>query len=242
MVVYVNVEFLAKDAAKAAERGDLIVIIDALRCSSTVVTALANGARAIIPVKTLAEARRIHAENPDYILAGERGGLKPSGFNLGNSPLEYSRERVSGKTIILTTTSGTSALTYSRGADWILVGAFLNARAIAEKAYSIASAEGINVSVVQAGTEGRFSLEDFLCAGAIISELPKGGVELSDAAQASLLAFEHAKNDLLANVMRSSHARRLVELGFIKDIEFSCKKDLLPIVPIYRGGVISKIE
>lgn len=242
MVIQVNVDFLAKDAAKAAKRGDLIIVIDALRCSSTIVTALANGAKAIIPVKTVHEARRIHAKNPSYILAGERGGLKPRGFNLGNSPLEYTSEKISGKTIILTTTSGTLALTYSREASWVLIGAFLNAKAIAEKASLIANAEDINISIVQAGTNGRFSLEDFICAGAIINELPECNIKLSDAAQASLLAFKHAKDDLLAYVIRSDHSRRLIELGFIKDIEFSCKKDLFSVVPVYRGGVITKIK
>ncbi len=244
MVIRVNVEFLAKDAVKAVDRGDLIVIIDALRCSSTIVTALANGAKAIIPVRTLDEARRFHAENPNYILAGERGGLKPRGFELGNSPLEYTPEKVSGKIIILTTTSGTSALTYSRGAKWIFVGSFLNAKAVAEKSISIANAEDIGISIVQAGTKGRFSLEDFLCTGAIVNELSKSEseVELSDAAQASLLAFKDAEDDLLANIMKSNHSKKLIELGFTKDIEFSCRKNLFSIVPIYRKGIITKIE
>ncbi|MBS7654517.1 2-phosphosulfolactate phosphatase, partial [Candidatus Bathyarchaeota archaeon] len=113
MSIKVNIEFLAKDSEKAAKRGDLIIIIDALRCCSSIVTALANGAEAIIPVKTLREAYRIHARNPKYLLAGERGGLKPRGFDLGNSPLEYTSERVHGKIILLTTTSGTTAITRS---------------------------------------------------------------------------------------------------------------------------------
>ncbi|MEM2401584.1 MAG: 2-phosphosulfolactate phosphatase [Candidatus Bathyarchaeia archaeon] len=238
MVINVDVEFLARDAARAARRGDLVIVIDVLRCSSTIVTALANGAKAIIPVKTLKEARRERLNKPDYILAGERGGLKPRGFDLGNSPLEYTSERISGKVIVLTTTSGTRALIYSRGARWILVGSLLNAEAVAKAAYSIARSEDIGVTIVQSGTNGRFSLEDFICAGAIVSKLPEGNIKLSDSAQASLLAFRYAKNNLRAILMESAHSRRLIDLGFSRDIEFSCQMDYFRVVPIYDGNVI----
>lgn len=241
MTIEVNTEFLAKDALKAVKRGDLIIVVDVLRCSSTIVTALANGARMIIPAKTLREARKMRVENPDYLLGGERGGLRPKGFNLGNSPLEYTREKVFGKIIVLTTTSGTRALIYSKDAKWVLVGSLLNAGAVAEKAISIADSEGINVSVIQSGTNGKFSLEDFLCAGAIISMLPKDNISLSDSAQAALLAFKHAESNLCANLMKSEHSKRLVKLGLTEDIKFSCQINMFAIVPLYRGGVITKI-
>jgi len=242
VVINVNVEFLAKDATKAVGRGDLIIVIDVLRCSSTIVTALYNGARAIIPAKTLSEARKLRAKNPEYLLAGERGGLRPPDFDLGNSPLEYVREKVFGKTIILTTTSGTLALINSRGAKWVLVGSFLNARAVAEKAFSIACEEEVGISIIQAGTEGRFSLEDFICSGAILSRLPDESVGFSDSAQAALLAFRYAKNDLYANLMRSNHSKKLIKLGFGEDIKFSSQMDIYAIVPLFRGGIITKIN
>jgi len=240
MDVNVKTEFLAKNAREAAEREDLIIVIDALRCCSTIVTALANGAKAIIPVKTLREAYKIRAMNSDYLLAGERGGVKPRGFDLGNSPLEYTRERVRGKTIVLTTTSGTTALALSKDSKHVFIGSFLNAKAVAEKAFEIASAEHMDISIVQSGTKGKFSLEDFICAGAIISRMPQKHVEMSDSALASLLAFKHAETDLCATVMKSSHSRKLIELGFKKDIEFSCRLDLFQITPIYREGKIVK--
>ncbi len=238
--VNVSVEFLADDAEKAVRRRDVIVIVDALRCTTTIVAALANGAEAIIPVETMGEALRIHSENPDYLLAGERGGLKPRGFDLGNSPLEYVHERICGKTIILTTTSGTVALARSRNARWVLIGSFLNAGAVAKRTVLIAEDKGADVSIVQSGTKGRFSLEDFLCTGAIISRMPKNSVELSDAAQAALLAFKHAENDLCGNLMNSEHSRELVKLGFGGDIEFACQLDLFPVVPVCESGIITK--
>lgn len=241
MVIEVHTKFLAKDAIKAAERGDLIIVVDVLRCSSTIVTALANGARMIIPAKTLREARKMRVENPDYLLGGERGGLRPRGFDLGNSPLEYTPEKVFGKIIMLTTTSGTQALVYSRVAKWVLVGSLLNARAVAEKAISIADSEGINISIIQSGTNGKFSLEDFLGAGAIISMLPNNNVSLSDSARAALLAFRHAENNLYANLMKSEHSRKLIKLGLTEDIKFSCQINLFTIVPLYRSGIVTKI-
>ncbi|MEM2913011.1 MAG: 2-phosphosulfolactate phosphatase, partial [Candidatus Bathyarchaeia archaeon] len=229
MSIKVNIEFLAKDSEKAAKRGDLIIIIDALRCCSSIVTALANGAEAIIPVKTLREAYRIHARNPKYLLAGERGGLKPRGFDLGNSPLEYTSERVHGKIILLTTTSGTTAITRSRNSEWVLIGSFLNAKNVAEKALAISRSENLDISIVQSGTNGKFSLEDFICAGAIIARLPQNAIILSDAALASLLAFERVENDLYAAIARSEHSRKLIELGFVKDVKFSCQMDLFQV-------------
>ncbi len=242
MSIKVNTEFLAKDSEKAAKRGDLIIIIDALRCCSSIVTALANGAEAIIPVKTLREAYKIHARNPEYLLAGERGGLKPRGFDLGNSPLEYTGERVHGKTILLTTTSGTTAITLSRNSKWVLIGSFLNARYVAEKAFAISKSENLNISIIQSGTKRKFSLEDFICAGAIIARLPHNAITLSDAALASLLAFEHVENDLYAAIVRSEHSRKLIELGFMKDIKFSCQMDLFKVTPVYKRGKIIRWE
>lgn len=239
MSVNVTTELLAKDAYKAVKRGDLIIVVDVLRCTSTIVTALANGAKEIIPVKSLKEAKRRHAENPDYLLAGERGGLKPPGFDLGNSPLEYTREKVLGKTIVLTTTSGTKALENSRGAKWVLVGSFLNLNAVSERALSIAVSEGVDICIVQSGTDGKFSLEDFICAGAIINSLTRGNVNLSDMAKAALLGFKHVENDLYVNIMRSEHSMRLIRLGFMEDIKFSCQMNLFPITPLYDGKTIA---
>ncbi|MBS7649658.1 2-phosphosulfolactate phosphatase [Candidatus Bathyarchaeota archaeon] len=238
MSIKVNVDFLAKDAIKAVKRGDVIIVVDVLRCSSTIITALANGAKAIIPVKTLSEARRIRSKNPDYLLAGERGGLKPRGFELGNSPLEYIPERVSGRTIILTTTSGTRALTYSTGVGWILVGALLNAKSAAERAVALAEEEGVGISIVQSGTNGMFSLEDFMGSGAIIDRILKEGLDLTDSAHAALLAFKQSEKDLYNNLLKSSHSKRLMKIGFGKDIKFSSQLDIFSITPIYKNGVI----
>jgi 2-phosphosulfolactate phosphatase len=202
------------------------------------VTALANGAEAIIPVRTLKEAYALRKNHREHLLAGERGGIKPEGFDLGNSPLEFLRERVRGKILILSTTSGTTALIRAKEARWVLIGAFLNAGKVASKALEISENEGVNITLLLSGRKGLFSLEDFLCGGAVIERFNDEKVDLTDAALAALLSFESSRENLIENVLRTEHARRLVELGFRKDVEFSCQLDLYGIVPIYREGVI----
>ena len=239
MAVRVDVEFVARDACRAVELGDLIIVVDVLRCSSSIVSALANGVKAVIPAETLKEAYRLREQHPDYLLVGERRGCKPRGFDLGNSPLEFVRELVGGKTVIMTTTSGSAALVRCRRAGHVLVGAFLNAEAVAEKTVGVARSRKVDVSFVLAGEKGLFSLEDFLCAGAIASKFPVGGFDLSDKALAAVLSFERVKDALGEHVMKSRHAKHLMELGFEKDIEFSCRLDHFGLVPVYRDGKVT---
>ena len=238
MAVRVDVEFAAKDSFKAVKRGDLIIVVDVLRCSSSIVSALATGAKAVIPAETLEEAYRLREQHPDFLLVGERRGRKLRGFDLGNSPLEFVQEAVEGRILIMTTTSGTATLVRCRGAEHVLVGAFLDAGAVAEKASEIAEREKVDVSFVLACERGLFSLEDFLCAGAIVSEFPVAECDLSDRALAAMLGFERVKDALAEYVGKSRHARLLAELGFERDIEFSCKLDCFVVVPVYRDSKI----
>jgi 2-phosphosulfolactate phosphatase len=239
VVIFVDLEFSARDAGKAVARRDLIVAIDALRSGTSILNALVNGAKAFVPVESLKEAHRIHRQHPNWLLAGERGGKKPRGFDLGNSPLEYTLEKVDGKTFVLTTTSGTAALTRSLETKWVLVGTFLNALAVADRAQEIAWREKIDVSFVLAGENGRFSLEDFLCSGAISDGFNQRSVQFSDKVQAGLLSFKQARNDLKREIMQAEHARHLVKLGF-KD--FASRLNVSRAVPFYKAGRITLQE
>lgn len=243
MQLLVSLEFSAKDALKAAEREDVIIVIDVLRCSSTIVTALANGAEGVIPVKTVNEARRLHKKHPDFVLAGERKGKKPIGFDLGNSPLEFSSQAIGRKRIILTTTSGTRAMVSSRKAGWVLIGALLNADEVAKAALKIADKEMLGVSLVLSGREGKhFSLEDFLCAGAILGSIPTDRVELSDAARGSWLAFQQSRRSLDETIQEGYHARYLESIRHGEDIRFCSRVNVFEIVPIYRNGMITLLD
>jgi len=235
--VSTNLGFTAKDIAKAVQRGDIIIVIDVLRCCSTIVTALANAAEGVIPTKTVKEALMLHKKHPEFILAGERRGIKPKVFYLGNSPVEFSPQKVKRKHIILTTTSGTKAIISSRNAKYVFTGAFLNAETSAKAALKIAEQEETGISLISAGTNGRFSLEDFICAGAIAESFPTD-IEHSDAVSAALLAFQQARKSLGKVVQSGYHAQYLVSQGFEEDVKFCCRLNVFQIVPFLKGETI----
>lgn len=219
------------------KRGDLVIVIDVVRATTSIITALSNEAKSVIPVQTVKEAMQLRTTHPDYLLAGEREGVKPKGFDLDNSPLSLTKEKVEGKNLIMSTTNGTKALVRSKGSKWVLVGAFVNADAVAKKSIEIASENNVGISFVLAGQKNHFALEDFICAGGIIDRLPKGVIELSDKALGALLAYNSAKHSLQENIRKSKHAQELLKIGFGKDIEFACQIDLYSIVPRYKNGV-----
>lgn len=234
----INLEFCAQDAARAAQRGDVVIVIDVLRCCSTIVTALANGAKGILPVRTLKEARTLHSKHDGSVLAGERKGLKPRGFSLGNSPLEFTPEKVKGNYVILTTTSGTRAIVSSKNARWVLIGALINAKPVAEAASRIAEEEKAGISLVLSGRRGHFFIEDFICAGAIAENLQANNIERSDPALAALHCFWQAKNCLESVVQSGHHATYLRSLGLMNDVTFCSQLDAFGIVPYLKGNVI----
>ncbi|MFB0567668.1 MAG: 2-phosphosulfolactate phosphatase [Candidatus Bathyarchaeia archaeon] len=238
MNIPINLGFTAKDIAKAVQRKDVIIAIDVLRCCSTIVTALANAADEVIPMRTVREACMLHEKYPELILAGERRGIKPKGFDLGNSPLDFSFQKVKGKNIILTTTSGTKAIIASKNAKYLFAGAFLNAKAVTKVALNIAEQEKTGISLISAGTDGHFSLEDFICAGAIAQGFSTDDVGPSDAVLAALLAFQGAHNSLTRVIQSGHHAVRLKNLGFEEDVKFCCRLNVFQIVPFLKGETI----
>jgi 2-phosphosulfolactate phosphatase len=234
----VNLELVARDAWKAVERNDVVIVIDVLRCTSSIITALTNGAHAIIPIRTVAEARSKAKENSHYLLAGERRGVKPAGFVLGNSPLEFSRDQVAGKTIIMTTTSGTAAFERVKSHPFVLVGGFLNAATVAQAAINLSESNKLNISFALSGKRGAFSLEDFLGAGAIIHHFVNNELTYSDPAYASLLAFEKAHPSLFATLCKGTHAQTLLDLGFKDDVIHCTQVNKFTTVPLLHGESI----
>ncbi|HML03885.1 MAG TPA: 2-phosphosulfolactate phosphatase [Candidatus Bathyarchaeia archaeon] len=241
-MIEVSLEFIAKDAGKAVSRGDLVIVVDVLRTTTSIITAISRGARSIIPTETLREAYQLHSRHPNYLLVGERNGRRPRGFDFGNSPQELMTKEIRGKDLIITTTNGTRALTGSKQAKWVLSGAFLNAAAIAKKAVEISGEEQVGASFVLAGEEDRFSLEDFACAGAIVEGFPKSDAHLSDETLAAMAVFKQIRSNLCENIARGEHAKRLIELGLGKDIEFSCQIDVCDVIPVYADGRIRRLK
>ncbi|MCJ7631823.1 2-phosphosulfolactate phosphatase, partial [Candidatus Bathyarchaeota archaeon] len=234
----VNAELMAKDAIRGGRRGDVVVLIDVLRCTSAIVTALANGATDVIAVKSVSRARSLKSRNPDSILAGERGGLPPRGFELGNSPLDFSAKKVRGKGIIITTSSGTQAIQNASEARVVLLGSFLNLTAVAKKAWEVADEKSCGLTVAMSGKLGSFSLEDFLCSGAIANLWENESAVFSDSAYASLLAYRSACSNLFESVLKGNHAQELVKIGLNKDVAFCCELDRYDTIPILKEGRI----
>jgi len=237
-MTYVSLELVAADVAKAVQRRDIVIVVDVLRASSTIVTALACGAQAVMPLRRVEEARRMKRTNPEYLLAGERRGLRPRGFDLGNSPLEYTSSRVGNKRILLTTSSGTQTLAVAREAPTTLVGSFLNITAIANRARELSREMACGITVALSGKLGEFSLEDFLCGGALVSKLRKEKDGCSDAAYAAYLSYRSIERRLLETILMGNHAKELVDLGLSEDVRFCCVLDKYDLVPVLELGWI----
>jgi 2-phosphosulfolactate phosphatase len=221
-------------------REGVAVVIDVLRATSTIVHALAAGARSVVPCGEINEARQIAAvEPPDMILlGGERSGLKIPGFDLGNSPTEYAHPTVAGKNVIFTTTNGTRALIRAKEARRVLIGALSNLSAVVE----LLADETGPVHLVCAGTEGRITLEDVLCAGAMAHWLDLSD-EQADAAddvtQLAIGLYEWCGPDydrgheerVLETLRKSRGGRNLIECSLEADIVTCAEQDKFDIVP-----------
>ncbi len=211
----------------------VVVVIDILRATSCMTTALANGVDKIIPVASLEECAALKAQG--YLAAAERNGLKADGFDLGNSPFSYMEDRVKGKTIAMTTTNGTLAISRSLSARQVLVGSFLNISAVVH----YLEQQPYHAVLVCAGWKGMVNLEDTLFAGAVISRIKETFTPDTDAASIALSLYESHQNNLLAVVKKSQHARRLNNLDVHKDIEFCLQHDVYSIVPVLQDGALT---
>ncbi len=231
------------------------VVFDVLRATSAFVTALHNRAKAIVPVSEISEALARRQKQPDVLLGGERNGVRIRAaqtggvdFDLGNSPREYTPEKVRGKTIVSTTTNGTRALRAGAGAKTVLAASFLN---LAATAQFLRQLSPTRVVLVCAGTRENTALEDVLAAGALceILETPlapslsplgrgegirrtgEGFLQLSDSAEIARRTYAQAKSDLAATVATSENAQRLLAIPELRDdVSFCLQHDVFPLV------------
>jgi 2-phosphosulfolactate phosphatase len=239
------------DTPHEAERSPLekrqLVVVDVLRSCTTIATALRHGAAKVIPVDTVEEAMRL-AQTMDAkqrLLCGERDGVKVNGFDLGNSPREYDKSRVEGKTLLFASTNASPVMA------GLLVGreqrllSYVNVSAVADAVRE----DGSDLTIVCAGRNGQLSLEDTACAGALIRRLVdgvKGGSSkgvgkpaMNDAAEMAV-AYDRAHGSDPEKILRrSEHGRYLVELGFEDDLPLCAAIDSVPVVPFLRDGRIT---
>lgn len=206
-----------------------VVVVDILRATSCMVAGFANGVNRIQPVASLEECRALKVDG--YITAAERGGQKVEGFDLGNSPFDYMASSVRDNKIAVTTTNGTLAITRSVGASNVLIGAFLNISAVANKLQELAQ----DVVIHCAGWKGSVNAEDSLFAGALINHLGERFIPETDDAKIAHSLFRQHKNDMLSFVKGASHAQRLEKFGILKDIKFCLQMDKYTVVPFLEG-------
>lgn len=231
-------------AAPAELAGRVVVVIDVLRASTTIAAALHNGARAVVPLESPDEVvTRLKAfARADVVLAGERKMLPISGFDLGNSPREMVRETVEGKTVLLTTTNGTMALTGVAGARDVVVASYVNFTAVLSMLRA-ALRGGTDIAVVCAGRDREFSLEDAACAGRYVHHVARrlSNVVLNDAAMAATLIDRKFGENLLKLFEASSHGRALVGAGFGEDLVVCSTLDAYGVIPIYQERQITML-
>ena len=231
-VLFTPAEFSA--LASRDLRGTVCVVFDVLRATSTFATALHNGAKEIIPVAEISEALEIKKMRPEVLLGGERDGVRISAdgidFDLGNSPREYTREKVRGKTIVSTTTNGTRALRACAGAKMVLAASFLNLGATAE---FLRRKKFADILIVCAGTRENAALEDTLAAGALC-EMLSGGFGAganADSVETARHAYAQAKSNLAGAMRDSENARRLLANPELRDdVAFCLQRDTCPLI------------
>ena len=225
-----SVYFTPEQVAGDDIRDHAAVVIDVLRATSVIAQAVASGARAIYPAGTIEEAVRLgqNLDRAELILCGERGGLRIEGFDLGNSPLEFTPDAVADRLLVMSTTNGTPAMIAAMPSRRTYAASFLNLGAVAKEL-----ATESDVAVVCAGRERRFALEDAVCAGMLVERITKGrkDYELNDSAVASIALARRFGGDLDAMMRETSAGRQLIGIGHDHDVVYCAGVDQLDVVP-----------
>ncbi len=227
---------------EAADRdrlqGAAVVVIDVLRATSTIIAAVENGAGSIIPVEDVETASRLvsAADRGGKLLAGERKGLPVEGFDLFNSPVEISRGKIAGKTIILTTTNGTKAICAASKADRIYICSLNNVIAAAEKI-----ADEKSLAIVCSGNSGRIAAEDLLCGGILLDGLGAKVKEehLDDAGRLALFLARRYSGNAGEFLSGCDRGMELSKLGYVEDLIYCSRIGSASIVPEVRQGTIA---
>jgi len=242
--VRIDVYFETREIGPGDVTGRVVAVVDVLRASTSIVTAIANGARAVLPLESTDEvvARAKSFERGDVRLAGERKMRTIEGFDFGNSPLEFTREAVEGRTVLMTTTNGTAAIAATQGARDVYVAAYVNLSSVVG-VLRRALRKGADVAIVCAGHEGHFALEDATCAGRLVHRVTQRltTVQPNDAALASLQLHRKFGDDLWDLCESSLHGQALAEAGFAADLVACATVDAHPVVPVYQDRQITRL-
>ena len=211
-----------------------VVLVDILRATTTICTAVGNGVEAIIPVATHEEARQLKSQG--FLVASEQDGVQVDFADFGNSAFSFTREAIGGKTLVYCTTNGTRALELAKGASGVVIGAFINISALTEWL----AGQQKNVVILCSGWKNKFCLEDTLFAGALTQRLLDTGSFRSDcdSANASMDLWDLAEDDVLDYVEKAAQRHRLKKLGLDDVIPYSFECDQVDVVPVFDGKLI----
>jgi 2-phosphosulfolactate phosphatase len=212
----------------------IVVVIDILRASSAICTAFANGAAEIIPVAEVSEAREYKLKG--YLVAAERDGFVLDFADFGNSPFNFSEDKVKGKSIVYSTTNGTRIINLASASYLTVIGSFLNSRALAEWL----SKQERDVLLFCAGWKNRFNIEDTICAGAIAELLMQSGgfSTICDSTIAAIDLWSLAKKDRIGYISRAAQRSRLRDKGLDDCIDFCLKTDFTRKIPVMKNGIL----
>lgn len=240
----IDVYFGKEQFTPADVNGRVVAVIDVLRASTSIAVALANGAKAVIPFDSSEDVvtRSKNFERSEVRLAGERRMLAIPGFDFGNSPREFTREAVEGKTVLLTTTNGTGALLAVQGARDVVIASYVNFSAVLSLLRAAARG-GTDIAIICAGRERQFALEDAACAGRYARAVSRrfSHAELNDAAIACGLIDRRYGDHITRLFADSAHGKALAEAGFEEDLTLCAAIDTYPVIPVYADRQITKI-
>jgi len=222
--------------------GKTSVVIDVLRASSTIVAAIHNGAKEVVPVATVEFAMKVSGGmfGGQTLLGGERNTKKIEGFALGNSPFEYSKEIIEGKTIVFYTTNGTKAIAKARFSENLFICSFGNITSIAKQLVSLNK----DVEIICAGRNNFFSIEDSICAGKLVSLILEmvPDMEMNDSVKAVKALYDKYGKDIGKMMKESEHGKILMDNGFEKDIDYCSQIDIVNTIPYYTNGVLKSLK
>ena len=241
--IKLEVHFTPAEIDEMALKDKNVVVIDVLRASTTIATALRHGAKEIIPVNTIDGVIKISSNlfGDVTLRAGERNGRMIEGFNLGNSPLEYRPEVVQRKSIIVLTINGSRTIVIGRYAKNLVIASFVNLAPVVSFLRKLQE----DVVIICAGKENSFCIEDAVCAGRIVNELNElsGDDVIPDDAAAAASMLDKSVGRSILKVLRSSeHGRYLTEIGFGEDIKVCAAIDSVPLIPTLAGSVIRAVK
>jgi len=218
--------------------GKTTVVIDVLRASSTIITALSNGAKEVVPVGTIEFAVKVSGGifGGQTLLGGERNTKKIEGFALGNSPSEYTKEIVAGKTIVFYSTNGSLAIVKAKYSANLFICSFNNLRALAKHLQNL----GEDVIILCSANNNFLSLEDSVCAGMLINEMfsKNEKIDMTDSSKIALTLFKSFGKNIIKLLSETDHGKLLINNGYESDLKACAELDSTQVIPYYSGNVL----